>query len=108
MQIQLPASARTHEYTARVGDMTPEMYSSSLLKTSESAARGRPQFATGPQKWVPTVSYPLCCSSWGLTEEVLASGGGLDPVHKLLCAVCQLGVLQHIAAVDSVLISGGG
>jgi hypothetical protein len=36
----------THEYAARVGDMTPEMDSSSLLTISDSAASGRPQFAT--------------------------------------------------------------
>jgi hypothetical protein len=36
----------TDEYPAKVGDMTPEMYSSSLVIMSVIAAMGRPQFAT--------------------------------------------------------------
>lgn len=39
---------RTYEYPASVGDMTPEMYSSSLVAMSVMAAMGRPQFATYP------------------------------------------------------------
>lgn len=35
----------TCEYPARVGDMTPEMYSSSLVAMSVMAAIGRPQLA---------------------------------------------------------------